>query len=43
MVTNLPSIAGSVMKLKTRILWLCAATLLGLVVLSAMALTTLYQ
>ena len=31
------------MKLKTRILWLCAATLLGLVVLSAMALTTLYQ
>ncbi len=29
------------MKLKTRILWLCAATLLGLVVLSAMALTTL--
>ena len=31
------------MKLKTRILWLCAATLLGLVVLSAVALTTLYQ
>ena len=31
------------MKLKTRILSLCAATLLGLVVLSAMALTTLYQ
>ena len=43
LVTNLPSIAGSVTKLKTRILWLCAATLLGLVVLSAMALTTLYQ
>ena len=31
------------MKLKTRILWLCAATLLGLVALSAVALTTLYQ
>ncbi|RYF52214.1 MAG: hypothetical protein EOO27_28800, partial [Comamonadaceae bacterium] len=31
------------MKLRTRILWLCAATLLGLVVLSAVALTTLYQ
>src|SRR6218665_604653 len=31
------------MKLKTRILWLCAATLLGLVVLSAVALTTLYR
>ncbi len=31
------------MKLKTRILWLCATTLLGLVVLSAVALTTLYR
>ncbi|KQO21895.1 hypothetical protein ASF11_05655 [Acidovorax sp. Leaf76] len=31
------------MKLRTRILWLCAATLLGLVVLSAVALTTLYR
>ena len=31
------------MKLKTRILWLCAATLLGLVVLSAVALTTLHR
>ena len=31
------------MKLKTRILWLCAATLVGLIVLSAVALTTLYQ
>ena len=31
------------MKLRTRILWLCAATLLGLVVLSAVALNTLYQ
>ncbi len=31
------------MKLKTRILWLCAATLLGLVILSAVALTTLYR
>ena len=31
------------MKLKTRILWLCAVTLLGLVVLSGVALNTLYQ
>lgn len=31
------------MKLRTRILWLCAATLLGLVILSAVALTTLYR
>ena len=31
------------MKLKTRILWLCATTLLGLIVLSAVALNTLYQ
>lgn len=31
------------MKLRTRILWLCAATLLGLVALSAMALSTLRQ
>lgn len=31
------------MKLKTRIIWLCAATLLGLVILSAVALTTLYR
>ncbi len=31
------------MKLKTRILWLCAATLMGLAILSAVALTTLYR
>lgn len=31
------------MKLRTRILWLCVATLLGLVLLGAVALTTLYQ
>lgn len=31
------------MKFRSRILWLCAATLLGLIVLSVVALTTLYQ
>ena len=31
------------MKIRTRILWLCAATLVGMIVLSAVALNTLYQ
>ncbi|RZJ62481.1 MAG: hypothetical protein EON49_02135 [Acidovorax sp.] len=31
------------MKIKTRILWLCAATLAGMIALSAVALNTLYQ